>query len=79
MPNFEDIYGKTAGKMDEGEFKIAVLGLLDLIIKRLDVTNGKVKCVQDHKVYFRVIATVMGCVIFPVLVWLIIKALGGSA
>ncbi len=76
MPDFEDIYGKKAQETDEGEFKVAVLGLLDLIIKRLDITNGRVKYVDAHRLYFKLIGGITGGIIFPTLVWLIIRSLG---
>jgi hypothetical protein len=75
MPDFEDIYGKPADKMTEGEFRIAAIGLLDGICKRLDITNGKVKCVDAHKVYFRLIGGFTGGIVIPILVWLIIRSL----
>ncbi len=48
MSDFEEIFGKTADKMTEGEFKMAVLGTLHEISERLDNINGKVKCIPRH-------------------------------
>jgi len=78
MPNFEEIYGKPADEMTEGEFKMATLGILNsiveqqtrfekAIVKRLDITNGKVKCVDTHKTYFKVIAFAGGAMFIALL------------
>lgn len=75
MPDFEEIYGKKADEMTEGEYRIAVIGLLDGICKRLDITNGKVKCIETHRVYFKLLGGFIGGIIFPLLVWLFIRSL----
>jgi len=56
MANFEEIYQKKPNEMDEGEFKVALFGYLHgfqegiaAINNRLDVTNGKVRCIPDLK------------------------------
>ena len=79
MTDFEQIYGKPVDKMDEGEYKVVVLGLLHGLAQRLDKMNGNVAdtmdCVSRHKTYFRIVAAISCGIIFPLMVWLIIRAL----
>ncbi len=82
MPDFESIYGKDPATMDEGEYKIAVFGYLHAlnesmegINKRLDETNGKVRCIPQHQMYFKLIGVITAGIIFPILVFLLTKAL----
>ncbi len=74
MPEFKSIYEKAPEKMTQAEFKIATVGLLNTVIKRLDAINDKVKHVETHKTYFKLIGIFTGAVILPILVWLIIRS-----
>ncbi len=73
MSKFEDVYGTPADEMNDGEFRIAVIGLLDGIIKRLDITNGKVKSIDAHRLYFKLMGIFIGGVILPILVVLMCR------
>jgi len=79
MPNFEEIYQKKPNEMDEGEFKIALFGYLhgfqaglDAINERLDVTNGKVKCIPELESKIDSHGKQLGWI------WAIIGTLGGA-
>jgi len=66
MPHFEETYGFAPEQMTERERFIALYGALhdlkldhkqaiDGIYKRLDETNGKVRCIPQMKLYWKVL------------------------
>jgi len=66
MPHFEETYGFAPEQMTERERFIALYGALhdlkidhkqaiDGIYKRLDETNGKVRCIPQMKLYRKVL------------------------
>ncbi len=73
MPDFEEIFGKAADEMTEGEFKIAVLGILHDICSQLKEINGRTKCVPRHEWFFRGILAVMGAGLIALLTYNIPK------
>jgi hypothetical protein len=83
MAEYKDKYEKSPEKMTQAEFKMATVGLLndivkrldDDIVKRLDAFNGTVKCVNKHKVYWKITGGIAGGILLPLLAWLIIGVL----
>jgi len=76
MPEeYKETYEIAPGKMSQEQFKIATVGLLNTIVERLDTMNGKVKSVETHRIYFRLIGGITGGVILPILIWLIIRSI----
>jgi len=71
MPDFEEIYGKPVDEMTDGEFKVAVLGFLHGIDKRLIELNGKTKCIPRHQTYFKIMGIVSSVVFAGVIGYLI--------
>ncbi len=68
--NWEGLTGKPIAEITLDDKLTIMIGKLINIEKRTD-------CVPKHETYFKILTGVVSCVILPVLVWLIIKAIGG--
>jgi hypothetical protein len=78
---FEEKFGKSPDRMDEGEWKQAQFSLFSEIFDRLDITNGSVK--QTYKNTSKinlmwVIGGIYGTIIGGSLIWLVFSYLKHS-
>ncbi len=58
--DFEEMFGKPADEMTEGERWVAVFSILHAICEQIKEINGRTKCVPRHEWFFRGILIVMG-------------------
>jgi hypothetical protein len=65
---FEEKFGKSAGEMDDGEWRMAVVDLFAGVCDRLDITNGSINLMW-------VIGGIYGSIIGGGLIWIVISYL----
>jgi hypothetical protein len=75
---FEEKFGKSAGEMDDGEWRMAVVDLFAGVCDRLDITNGSVKQTYKNTTKINlmwVIGGIYGSIIGGGLIWIVISYL----